>query len=92
MISRLSGRLGLFAIRVNAGEALHASHPMNVTWRVSTPRWRRNPPVGFIRPCELTLVDRPPAGAGWLHEIKHDGFRILARKLGARQRMEPPRN
>jgi ATP-dependent DNA ligase len=36
----------------------------------------------FIRPCEPTLVDRPPAGSGWLHEIKHDGFRILARKLG----------
>jgi ATP-dependent DNA ligase len=23
---------------------------------------------------------RPPAGPGWLHEVKHDGFRILARK------------
>jgi bifunctional non-homologous end joining protein LigD len=22
----------------------------------------------------------PPSGPGWLHEIKHDGFRILARK------------
>jgi bifunctional non-homologous end joining protein LigD len=33
--------------------------------------------------CPLTkpaLVNRPPAGAGWLHEVKHDGFRILARK------------
>jgi bifunctional non-homologous end joining protein LigD len=30
------------------------------------------------------LVDRPPAGAGWLHEIKHDGFRVLARKQGDR--------
>ena len=39
----------------------------------------RNPPVGFVRPCEPTLVDRPPAGDGWLHEIKHDGFRVLAK-------------
>jgi len=23
------------------------------------------------------LVDEPPAGAGWLHEIKHDGYRTL---------------
>ena len=46
--------------------------------------WRRNPPPGFIRPCEPTLVDLPPAGAGWLHEVKHDGFRILARKQGER--------
>jgi hypothetical protein len=30
------------------------------------------------------LVDRPPAGPGWLHEIKHDGFRILALKQGGR--------
>jgi bifunctional non-homologous end joining protein LigD len=30
------------------------------------------------------LVDRPPAGPGWLHEVKHKGFRILARKLGER--------
>jgi ATP-dependent DNA ligase len=28
------------------------------------------------------VVDCPPAGPGWLHEIKHDGFRILALKAG----------
>jgi hypothetical protein len=28
------------------------------------------------------LVDRPAAGPGWLHEIKHDDFRVLARKQG----------
>ena len=33
------------------------------------------------------LVDRPPAGAGWLHEVKHDGFRVLARKQGERVRV-----
>ena len=22
----------------------------------------------------------PPAGPGWIHEIKHDGFRIIARR------------
>jgi hypothetical protein len=53
---------------------------MNVVWRAPAPRWRRNPPVGFIRPCEPALTDRAPAGPGWLHEVKHDGFRILARK------------
>jgi hypothetical protein len=53
-------------------------------WRASPARWTRIPPVGFVRPCEPTLVDRPPAGADWLHEVKHDGFRILVRKLGER--------
>ena len=29
----------------------------------------------------------PPSGPGWLHEIKHDGFRILARRDGAGVRL-----
>jgi len=29
-----------------------------------------------------------PSGSQWLHEIKHDGFRIIARKDGARVRLE----
>ena len=30
---------------------------------------------GFILPCQPLLVDRPPAGSDWLHEVKHDGYR-----------------
>ncbi|MGA7451591.1 MAG: DNA ligase [Rhodoplanes sp.] len=30
---------------------------------------------------------RPPTGALWVHEIKHDGFRIIARKDGRRVRL-----
>ena len=29
----------------------------------------------------------PPAGPGWIHEIKHDGFRILARRDKGRVRL-----
>ncbi len=29
----------------------------------------------------------PPSGALWLHEIKHDGFRVIARKDGARVKL-----
>ena len=25
---------------------------------------------------------QPPAGPGWIHEIKHDGFRIIAYRKG----------
>jgi bifunctional non-homologous end joining protein LigD len=25
-----------------------------------------------------TLINEPPAGEGWIHEIKHDGHRIVA--------------
>jgi bifunctional non-homologous end joining protein LigD len=30
---------------------------------------------------------QPPSGDAWLHEIKHDGFRIIARKDGRRVRL-----
>ena len=35
----------------------------------------RTLPAGFIEPCLPTSSKRPPSGDGWLHEIKHDGFR-----------------
>jgi bifunctional non-homologous end joining protein LigD len=53
-------------------------------WRIPSARFWRNLPAGFIQPCQPTLVANPPAGPGWLHEVKHDGFRILARKQGER--------
>ncbi|OWJ78886.1 DNA ligase D [Haematobacter genomosp. 1] len=33
----------------------------------------------FIEPMLATLVAHPPAGGDWLHEIKFDGYRLLAR-------------
>ena len=53
-------------------------------WRISPARSRRTPPAGFIQPCQPTLVAGPPVGTGWLHEIKYDGYRLLARKEGER--------
>src|SRR4030081_1032066 len=32
----------------------------------------RTLPVGFIQPCLPIKVPKPPTGAAWLHEIKHD--------------------
>jgi ATP-dependent DNA ligase len=43
--------------------------------------------AGFIAPCLPTKADKPPSGSEWLHEIKHDGFRIIARKSGSRVRL-----
>jgi hypothetical protein len=34
----------------------------------------------FCEPCLPSPAAKPPAGAGWLHEIKPDGFRVIARK------------
>src|SRR6266700_3691011 len=44
-------------------------------------------PAGFIAPCLPTKTDKLPSGSQWLHEIKHDGFRIIARKTGAQVRL-----
>src|SRR3954467_12950605 len=34
----------------------------------------------FIGPCLPSPADRPPSGANWIHEIKHDGYRLMARR------------
>jgi bifunctional non-homologous end joining protein LigD len=44
-------------------------------------------PLGFIARCLPTKAPQPPTSGAWLHEIKHDGFRIIARKDGARVRL-----
>jgi len=44
-------------------------------------------PAGFIEPCLPTKALAPPSGGLWVHEIKHDGFRVIARKIGARVRL-----
>jgi bifunctional non-homologous end joining protein LigD len=44
-------------------------------------------PAGFIAPCLPIKAETLPSGGLWLHEIKHDGFRIIARKDGERVRL-----
>jgi ATP-dependent DNA ligase len=39
-------------------------------------------PNGFIEPCIPTRAAKPPAGPGWVHEIKHDGYRLIVRRDG----------
>ena len=41
-------------------------------------------PKGFIPPCLPMTAPLPPSGPLWLHEIKHEGVRIIARKNGKR--------
>jgi ATP-dependent DNA ligase len=52
-------------------------------------RERTRPGLGIIEPCLPSPAKAPPSGPGWLHEIKHDGFRILARRDGAGVRIIP---
>jgi bifunctional non-homologous end joining protein LigD len=38
-------------------------------------------------PCLPRPASEPPASPGWIHEIKHDGFRILAHRRGRSVRL-----
>ena len=42
---------------------------------------------GFVPPMKALLVDKLPAGADWLYEIKFDGVRALAIKRGRELRL-----
>lgn len=52
--------------------------------RLSRPRGSRRKahanqsPASFVAPQLATLVSKPPLGDNWLHEIKFDGYRLLA--------------
>ncbi|MGB3865330.1 MAG: DNA ligase D [Xanthobacteraceae bacterium] len=67
--------------RVPARAEWDSNTGMAATARVAV---KRSPPPDaampdFIRPQLCTLRERPPAGAGWVHEIKFDGYRVQMR-------------
>jgi bifunctional non-homologous end joining protein LigD len=54
---------------------------MTVEWRVRPPaRGGVRLPAGFIVPSQPTLAPFAPTGLDWIHELKHDGWRLIARK------------
>ena len=44
-------------------------------------------PSAMYRPCLPSRVKSPPSGEHWIHEIKFDGFRLLAQKEGTQIRL-----
>jgi hypothetical protein len=42
--------------------------------------WRLRSFPDFCESCLPSPIERPPAGSEWVHEIKHDGFRLLRRR------------
>ena len=48
---------------------------------------------GFIEPCLPSKVVRPPTGPLWVHEIKHDGYRLMVGRDGCHRggtKKKPP--
>ena len=48
-------------------------------WNFVPAQNRRSPP-GFILPCQPVLSKVVPTGPEWTHELKWDGYRIIARQ------------
>ena len=46
-----------------------------------------NAPAAFIQPCQPTVANLPPAGPGWVHELKHDGYRLQLHVRDGRVRL-----
>ena len=49
--------------------------------------FRSRLPIISIEPCLPSFAKAPPTGPDWIHEIKHDGFRVLARRDGKKVRL-----
>jgi ATP dependent DNA ligase domain len=37
---------------------------------------------GFVDPCIPSRASKPPSGPDWIHEVKHDGYRLIVRRDG----------
>jgi ATP-dependent DNA ligase len=44
-------------------------------------------PAGFIPPCIPTLAYKVPSGPDWIHQVKHDGYRLQVRRVGDQVRL-----
>jgi ATP-dependent DNA ligase len=44
-------------------------------------------PPSFIVPAQPIKASKPPSGPDWVHEIKHDGYRLIVRRDGPTVRL-----
>jgi bifunctional non-homologous end joining protein LigD len=43
--------------------------------------------AGYIIPAQPVKAAKPPSGPDWVHEIKHDGYRLIVRRDGRTVRL-----
>ncbi|HET7717368.1 MAG TPA: DNA ligase D [Bauldia sp.] len=71
---------------LKSGMSIKKPDPKTAKDRVSTSGPKASPPK-FVAPQLATLVDAPPEGDEWIHEIKYDGYRVLAAIGGGEARL-----
>jgi bifunctional non-homologous end joining protein LigD len=42
---------------------------------------------GFVDPCIPSRAPKPPSGPDWVHEVKHDGYRLIVCRNGETVRL-----
>src|SRR5258708_4939888 len=42
---------------------------------------------GIVIPPQPAKASKPPSGSDWVHEIKHDGYRLIVRRDGLSVRL-----
>jgi bifunctional non-homologous end joining protein LigD len=71
---------------VDALEKKKRKRPARVRVPSSSKAAKDNPPA-FVPPQLATLVKEPPRAAGWIHEIKFDGYRLIGVKEKSQVRL-----
>jgi len=61
----------------------HQNRPVKWSPRKDNGHW----PTGIPKPCIPTKAEAVPPGSLWLHEIKHDGYRLIVRRTGPEVRI-----
>lgn len=62
-------------------------HSMSVTRELKRRLAQDGQSIRRFEPCLPRPAKKPPAGLDWIHEIKHDGFRIIAHREAGRVRL-----
>ncbi|MBT2135041.1 DNA ligase D [Croceibacterium sp. LX-88] len=75
---------GAYSLKGKKGDAFTAEMTKAAKRNKAQARTRKSParPPKFRAPQLATLVDAVPAGNGWMHEIKFDGYRALIAAAG----------
>ena len=69
-------------------------HPDPIQFKAGQGLYSRSLCLPFCVSSSLAcphLPDRPPSGSNWIHEVKHDGYRLMAQleEISARSWSRP---
>jgi bifunctional non-homologous end joining protein LigD len=64
----------------SAGTIRPRKNRIAMLWRIRKSDPQQPAPTGFIKPAQPVLVTSAPKSDGWLHEVKHDGWRMVAKR------------